>query len=725
MTATVQPVPPSGHLLEQTLEAAGIGVAWVDAQARIERRSTAFEHWVGSARSLLDCVHGLDAAQWHDWFNDLPALRPLTLRRSDGTSLQVEGQLRALDGDGRNGLLALVLTPLDERRERHAIDILQREVLEAVASGRPLQVVMDLLCRRVEALDPSVICSVLAVDREGRVHPLAAPSLPAAFSAAIDGVPIGPQAGSCGTAAWRREPVEVRDIASDWLWEPFRPLATAFGLAACWSTPIFLPDGHVGATFALYYREVRCVAPFHRRTVEACAQLCQLALQHEESQREIERLAYYDSVTGLPNRTLFTDRAQQALQMSLRLEQPSSLLLLDLDRFKTVNDSLGHAAGDEVLREAARRLGSALRDTDTLARLGGDEFVLMLPGCHALDAMHVAQKLHAALAAPVQLASGVHLNLSASIGISTCPDDGQSFEPLLKNADIAMYEAKQAGRNCSRYFLASMNQSLDERLTLESELRQALNTGRLELHFQPKLALADRRMLGMEALLRWPHPTRGWVPPDRFIPVAEECGLINALDAWVLEAACRQLRDWQAEGLQGLNVSVNVSALRFVQDDVAAHVQQQLQRNGLQASQLTLEVTERLMLDESGRPREQLQALDAMGVRLSVDDFGTGYSSLSYLKRLPVSEVKLDKSFVHDLDTDPDDRALASAVISIGQALDLSVVAEGVETEAQRETLLRLGCQIGQGWLFGRPMDPAAMSAWLWQQQGATTARQA
>lgn len=727
MTATARAEPQSGLLLEQTLEAVGIGLAWVDARGGIERSSASFQQWVGPATSLMDCVYGLDAEQWAAWQASAGETRQLALRLVSGGGLQVEGQLRRLpltpaptsaanDPGPAGGRLALVLTPLDDRGERHAIDVLQREVLEAVASGRPLQVVMDLLCRRVEALDPSVICSVLAVDRQGHVHPLAAPSLPAAFSTALDNLPIGPQAGSCGTAAWRRQPVEVKDIATDWLWEPYRPLALAFGLAACWSTPIILPDGHVGATFALYYREVRSVAPFHRRMVEACAQLCQLALQHEEAQREIERLAYYDSVTGLPNRTLFTDRAQQALQMSLRLGRPSSLLLLDLDRFKTVNDSLGHAAGDEVLRVAASRLGSALRDTDTLARLGGDEFVLMLPGCSAADALHVAQKLHAALAAPVELSSGPRLNLSASIGISTCPDDGQSFEPLLKNADIAMYEAKQAGRNCSRYFLASMNQSLDERLSLESDLRHALTLGQLQLAFQPKLALADKRLLGMEVLLRWPHPERGWVPPDRFIPVAEECGLINALDAWVLEAACQQLHDWQEQGLDGLSLSVNVSALRFLQDDVAAHVQQQLQRHGLQAGQLTLEVTERLMLDERGRPHEQLEALDALGVRLSVDDFGTGYSSLSYLKRLPVSEIKLDKSFVHDLETDPDDRALASAVISIGQALDLSVVAEGVETEAQRETLLRLGCKIGQGWLFGRPMDADAMTAWLRQQ---------
>jgi diguanylate cyclase (GGDEF)-like protein len=593
-----------------------------------------------------------------------------------------------------------------------AIADLQREVLEAVALGRPLPLVMELLCRGVEGLAPELICTVLAIDAADCLAPLAGPSMPAAFTAAIKGVPIGPKAGSCGTAAWRREPVEVIDIATDPLWADYREAAAPHGLAACWSSPIFTLSGRVGATFALYYHEPRAAAPFHRRMVEACVRLCQLALRHEENQRQIERLAYYDAVTGLANRSLFADRASHALQLSAQVGSPCAILLLDLDRFKTVNESQGHAAGDELLRHVALRLSAHLRDVDTLARLGGDEFIAVLPGHGPVEALHVADTLHQSLAVPLRL-GGTDLRLSGSIGLTLFPADGQALEVLLKNADIAMYEAKNAGRNCTRYFLRAMNEALRERLQLEGALRGALATNALQLHYQPKIRLRDDAMVGVEALLRWFDPQLGHVPPDRFIPVAEECGLVNALDAWVLEAACAQLAAWQANG-QGIEgISVNVSPVRFQQDDVAAHVERLLLLHGLAATQLTLEVTERLMLDDDGHTREQLNRLHAIGVRLSVDDFGTGYSSLSYLKRLPVAELKLDKSFVRELETDADDRALAGAVIGIGRALGLTVVAEGVETDGQRRLLRQAGCELAQGYLFARPQPLAELEAWI------------
>ncbi|WP_245643455.1 putative bifunctional diguanylate cyclase/phosphodiesterase [Roseateles chitosanitabidus] len=598
--------------------------------------------------------------------------------------------------------------------EQASIDHLQRDVLEAVALGRPLTAVMDLLCRGVEALAPEVLCSVLSVSPEGVVHPLAAPSLPASYSAALEGLQVGPEVGSCGTAAWRREAVEVTDIAQDPLWRNFRELALSHGLAACWSTPILTGHDQVVATFALYYREPRGAAPFHRQMVQACAQLCQIAFMHDRHQREIERLAYFDGVTGLPNRTLLGDRARQTLLLATRAEAPVSLLLLDIDRFKTVNDSLGHAVGDQVLQHIAARLLRVLRDSDTLARIGGDEFVVLLPGCIAEDAMHVAAKLRAALEAPIPLdGSHARVQLTASIGVCAFPKDGTDLDQLLKNADIAMYEAKRAGRDCARFFLHAMNQALDERLDIEAALRHALSNHLLQLHYQPKVRVADRRLVGVEALLRWHDAARGWVPPDRFIPVAEESGLINALDAWVLEHGCAQLARWRAADVDVPALSVNVSPQRFHQDDVAAHARAVLARHGLAAQDLTLEVTERLMLDDTSRPREQLQQLNEMGVGVSVDDFGTGYSSLSYLKRLPVTELKLDKSFVRDLEQDADDRALSSAVIGIGRSLGLTVVAEGVETEGQREILLGMGCEAAQGWLFGRPMAADALAAWI------------
>jgi len=597
--------------------------------------------------------------------------------------------------------------------EHITVDALQREVLEAVATSRPLGEVMKLLCERVEALAPGVICTVLAVDGSGHVQPLAAPSLPKEFSLAIQGAPIGPNAGSCGTAAWRGEPVEVSDIAHDPLWDDYRGLAESFGLAACWSSPIFNAAGRVGATFALYYRQPQPVQQLHRAMVQACVHLCQIALRHDEHERRIEHLASYDGLTALPNRSLFANRAQQTVQLALRMGTPAALLLLDLDRFKIINDSQGHASGDRLLREVAQRLQQLLRPADTLARLGGDEFVLMLPGCGPLEAQQMAGRLQAALREPLPSGDALELKLTASIGIAICPADGAELDALLKNADLAMYEAKRAGRDCARFFHQAMNEELDRRLAIEAGLRRALRQQAFALHYQPKVRLADGELSGVEVLLRWTDAELGAVPPDVFIPIAEEAGLITDIDRWVLESACAQLASWRATGAPIPHVAVNVSPPRFRQDDVAEHLAAQLSLHGLEPRDVTLEVTERLMLDDDEHICAQLHALDSMGVRLSVDDFGTGYSSLSYLKRLPVSEIKLDRSFVRDLETDPDDRALSAAVIGIGRTLGLSVVAEGVETEGQRQALLSLGCEFGQGWLFARAMPAQELQDWL------------
>ncbi|HEY4082524.1 MAG TPA: EAL domain-containing protein [Burkholderiaceae bacterium] len=596
------------------------------------------------------------------------------------------------------------------------IDALQREVLEAVALSLPLERIMVLLCERMEALAPGVICTVLTIDAAGRVHPMAAPSLPKEFSIAIENAPIGPRAGSCGTAAWRGESVEVSDIASDPLWEDYRGLAQAFGLAACWSTPIFDAAGQVAATFALYYRQPRPVEPLHRAMVQACVHLCQIALRHAEHERRIEHLASYDSVTGLPNRSLFADRARQALQMALHMGTQGALLLLDIDRFKTFNDSQGHGSGDRLLCELGKRLQSVLRATDTLARQGGDEFVLVLPGCGPVEAQAMASRLHAQIRTPLLLSgpeSGVEVKLTASIGIVVFPDDGSELDVLMKNVDLAMYGAKGAGRDCTRFFHQAMNQQLDRRLRIEAGLRRALRLNGFRLNFQPKVSLSDGVLRGVEALLRWTDEELGPVAPDVFIPVAEEAGLITAIDAWVLAAACEQLAVWRAAGVPVPTLAVNVSPPRFRLDDLAGDVAALLRRHGLQAQDLTLEVTERLMLEDDEHARDQLQLLDAMGVRLSVDDFGTGYSSLSYLKRLPVTELKLDRSFVRDLETDANDRALAAAIVGIGRSLSLTVVAEGVETPGQRQALLDMGCEVAQGWLFARAMPAQELAGWL------------
>jgi len=706
-------VPGTGlDLFEDT----SVGAFLADADGRLRGMNTALAERLGGLQpaTVGELVTDLDRDRWQRLMAGMETsptalMAPAALSGSEGRLEAIE--LRLCRHPRLDGVLGLVF-PLLDRQQEAAVNLLQRDVLESVALGRPLRAVLDLLCRQVEALAPEVVCSVLRIDGEGTLRPLASPSLPIAYSSALDGLAIGPIAGSCGTAAFRGEEVEVQDIASDPLWAPYRHLALPIGLAACWSTPVMGREGKVVATFAFYYREPRGPSRFHRRMVDACIQLCRVAIQHDDNQAEIERLAFFDPQTGLPNRALLMDRARMALQQAARDGRKLSLAVLDVDRFKNINDSLGHAAGDELLREVGQRLRRTLRESDTISRVGGDEFVILFPDSDANESAVAAEKALRAVAQRLEIGGQV-LMPSVSMGISQFPDDARDFETLMRNADIAMYEAKRDGRGCVRFFLASMNENARWRMQMESALRNAMSRDALELHYQPKVLLGRPGLAGVEALVRWTHPELGRVPPDQFIPLAEDCGLINALDAWVLERACAQLAEWQSKGLPIPAVAVNLSAQRFRQDDVPAHVRLVLQRYRLPPNALTLEITERLMLIDEPRIRADLDSLNRLGVHLSVDDFGTGYSSLSYLKRLPVDELKLDRSFVRDIETDEGDRALASAVMGIGRSLGQTVVAEGVETLEQHQFLLQAGCPVAQGYYYARPMPAADVEAWL------------
>ena len=647
----------------------------------------------------------LDAGKWLD-------IR-LPQANSDSRSLQL---LRQPCDALQAGTSLLWCRDVTIQQHTQQVQLLQQQVLEAVALGRPLNEVLELLCLQVEALAPELICSVLLVDTHGRVHPVAAPSMPPAFSAAIDGAPIGPKAGSCGTAAWRGEPVEVTDIAHDPLWEDYRALALPLGLAACWSSPIKDRDGKVVATFALYYREPRGANPFHRQMVEACVHLCTLAIAHDTSQAQIHRLAYYDDLTGLPNRVLLRDRAHQMIHQAQHDNRSAVMMFLDLDRFKNVNDSLGHIVGDQVLQQVSQRLAHCLHDVDTICRLGGDEFALLLPNCDEHGATQVAQRLQRSLQDGLDI-SGMTLIPTISIGICLYPFDAGDFESLLKNADIALHQAKIAGKNRFHFFRKQMNDAVTRRLEMEVALRQAILQQQLTIHFQPQLRLHDQSLHGAEVLVRWRHPQLGQVPPNEFIPLAEECGLINQLDNWVLNAACQQLADWDRRGIRVPKLSVNISSVQFLHEDVPQIVAAELRRHGLSSDRLCLEITEGVVMAESGAILQAMHDLQTMGITLSVDDFGTGYSSLGYLKRFPVAELKLDRSFVNDLEHNNEARALSNAIVRIGESLRLAVVAEGIETAGQLALLNQANCDIGQGYYFSRPLPAAEFEAWM-QQHG-------
>ncbi len=436
-----------------------------------------------------------------------------------------------------------------------------------------------------------------------------------------------------------------------------------------------------------------------------------ISLQKEAEHRARE-LADFDPLTGLPNRRLLRDRSTQLLAAAEREGSEMALVFLDLDHFKRVNDSLGHSVGDELLCAVAQRLATVVRKVDTLARLGGDEFIIALPGIHASGAAEVACRLLEVCAAPF-VVGGHDLTITLSLGISLFPVDGRDFETLLRNADAAMYKAKDAGRNAFRFYSSEMNVATLRHLLMESGLRRGLGAREFVLHYQPLVHIESGVTVGVEALIRWQNPELGLIPPDQFIHVAEDIGLINPIGEWVLREACRQIRAWQDAGLPPLVVAVNVSPLQFRQAGFVDTVASALATSGLDARFLELELTERTVMQDAELTLGTLSALNIMGVELALDDFGTGYSSLAYLKRFPVGKLKIDRSFVRDLEVDPDDRAIASTILSMGRSLRLKVLAEGVETGEQCEILRGMGCELVQGYHFSRPLPPEQLVEFL------------
>jgi diguanylate cyclase (GGDEF)-like protein len=418
----------------------------------------------------------------------------------------------------------------------------------------------------------------------------------------------------------------------------------------------------------------------------------------------------------LPNRTLLGDHLKQAIVQAQRDQNKMALLFIDLDHFKHINDSLGHHVGDHLLRAVARRLKHAIRGGDRLARLGGDEFVLTLPGLTAdHDAARIAQKVLDTLRQPFAV-GGHELHVSGSIGISMYPADGADTEALTRAADIAMYHAKEKGRSNYQYFTVGLNQAVQHRLKLASQLRHALAHGELSVQYQPQIDMATGRIFAAEALVRWRQPN-GFVPPSEFIPIAEETGLIIQLGEWVLQTACAQLRRWRDAGYTDMKIAVNLSARQIAQRGFVESVARALHESGLPPSALDLEITESLLMHPTEDNLAPLTRLSEMGVQLSVDDFGIGYSSLSYLKRFPINTLKIDQSFVRGIDRDQDDMTIVAAIIAMAQSLRLNVIAEGVETAAQGMFLREHGCSLAQGYYYSKPMPAEAVSEFLRRQR--------
>jgi len=462
-----------------------------------------------------------------------------------------------------------------------------------------------------------------------------------------------------------------------------------------------------------YFEYVRTPAHSPDGEIIGIAGIARDLTERKEAEDRIRHMAEHDPLTDLPNRLVLSHRLTTTLADSVGHQAHIALLFLDLDHFKNINDSLGHAIGDKVLLQVAERLRGCLHEHDTVSRQGGDEFAILLVGCNspAMIAL-IAQRLIDAIAQPFPV-EGQELNLSASIGIAVYPEDGSDIGQLLKSADTAMYHVKASGRGNYQFFAPEMNTRVFERLSMENNLRRALKQGEFELHYQPQVDAADGLMAGVEALIRWHHPELGMVSPSRFIPVAEDTNLILPIGRWVLEEACRQNRLWQDQGLPPVVVSVNLSAVQFRQQSLVAEVAAILEKTGLDPAYLELELTESTLMSDGQRVDEVLRDLKALGISIAIDDFGTGYSSLSYLKRFPIDKIKIDQSFVRDVDTDSDNAAITQAIIGIARSLNMGVIAEGVETPSELEYLTRHHCRIVQGFYFSRPVDSATLAALL------------
>jgi diguanylate cyclase (GGDEF)-like protein/PAS domain S-box-containing protein len=588
-------------------------------------------------------------------------------------------------------------------------------ILESSAGNADIADVLDTLLRLVEAECPGITGTVLLLDeRGGHLLACAAPSLPQTWLDAVEGCASGEGAGSCGTAAHRRTPVIVTDVETDPLWRDGRDLIRPFGLKACWSWPIIAADGTMLGTAAMYCAAARGPSAIETRLAAFTTHVASIAIQRKRAEDRIRFLAQNDALTGLPNRARLEPIIEHALRNAAQSQSEVAVVFIDVDNFKNVNDGLGHRAGDAVLQVIAGRLLSILGPRETAARFSGDEFVVLLREAGLERGVTLARiaALRAAVGAPIAI-DGRTFHLTTSIGVAHYPRDGMTAEVLIANADAALFRAKEFGRDNVQLFTREMKPVQEGRLFRQEEMRRGLREEEFMLHYQPQVSLATGQVVGVEALVRWRHPTLGLLSPGEFIPLAEQTGLIVRLGDWVLRSACRQARAWQRLSLLPVTVSVNVSARQFGERDWVGQVAAALEESDLEPHWLELELTESLIMQDPRKAVITMQALRDLGVQIAIDDFGTGYSNLSSLNTFPISRLKIDQSFVRGLPGALGDGAITGAVISLGHQLGLSVIAEGVETAAQMDFLRDKGCDAVQGYFVGRPMPAAAVEARL------------
>ena len=619
---------------------------------------------------------------------------------------------------------------ISERKRAESLLAAEKEVLEMVVCGTTLQAALEVLGRHVEMLSGQMFCAILFRESsaDGQLMYATGPSLPRAVKDTIvrHGQPCLEQIFANAAAQGPLQQHGLSDefsgviegVASEPAWSGYRDLLARHELQTCFAVSILSSTRQLLGVIVAHYRNAADQPRHDRELIWVAAHLTSIAIERRQAEARLQVLAHYDALTLLPNRDLFRDRLQQALARVERHKGLVAVMFLDLDRFKTINDTLGHDAGDSLLREVAARLQRCMRGEDTVARLGGDEFTVILEQiARPEDAATVAGKIVDALAPAIML-DGQETFVTPSIGITIFPGDSGDSENLLKNADTAMYRVKQEGGNGYRFFTPEMNTLAVGRLETESGLRRAQEREEFVVYYQPKLDLRSGAIIGAEALLRWQHPERGLVAPSEFIPILEETGQIEQVGVWVLQTVCRQIKQWQGAAMPALNVAVNLSGRQLQRNNLSSTIAEILDETGLDPRFLELEVTESMLMHDAQYAVDMLMQIRAKGVvHIDVDDFGTGYSSLSYLKRFPIDALKLDKSFVDGLPHDEDDIAICRAVIALAHSLKLRVIAEGVEHDDQLAFLRDNGCDVIQGYIVGRPLPADAFAELVRQYQ--------
>ena len=643
-------------------------------------------------------------------------------RRKDGTPFDVELSFRTITWTGKPAGL-LLASDITERKRTEQMEGDRRNFLETITQNQPLEASLHQLVRILENQLPEAMCSLLLL-KPGKFCHVAASSFNKDVLVGLEGFKPEEIAIALGVGNDYREMAFVEDFPSS---SPDRELsdwAVALNLKSCWSAPVMDAGGMLQGLIVVFFRNIRPATPQDRNRLNMARGMASIAIEHRRLTDRLSYQAQHDALTGLPNRFLLEDRLAQAIAYANRHRSGIAVLLLDLDGFKYINDTLGHQAGDQVLVEVSGRLRSVTRQADTLARIGGDEFCLVLGDVRKRsDALRIAQTCLDVLRKPILIAERDY-SVSASIGISCYPEHGVQPEVLQQHADTAMYHAKFNGKNGFQVFTPEINAHLRERLELMGDLRQALDNKEFRLEYQPQF-LADGELVGFEALIRWDHPKRGMIAPSKFIPIAEETGLVVPLGKWVLNQACQQLAAWRRAGYHKLRMAVNVSTLQFEREDWIQTISDALKENSLPPSTLELELTESVVMKNCESAAARLGQLRALGISSAIDDFGTGYSSLKYLQNLPIDTLKIDQSFVRNLDPlsngESGNGAIVRAIVTLAQQLGLRVIAEGVETKEEFELLRRLGCDLVQGYLFAKPMTVEACDLFLHQSYSSPT----